>query len=169
MGVLYDVRAGLALAVGVLPVALAGPAPTRRLDRVAALGALTGRATGAALLVMRPAAEMQQLRSIGRVLSVIAGALVAVTFVNADPPNAVYGVAACGAVSAAAGLQRSRWYVTPAFTTFLVFLLLLHADPETAGARFGERVGETLLGVGLAYLFGLALPAIVRRMKRSAL
>lgn len=127
-----------------------------------------GWATGAALLVMRPAAEMQRLRSIGRVLSVIAGALVAVTFVDADPPTAVYGVAACVAVCAAAGTQRSRWYVTPAFTTFLVFLLLLHADPQTAGARFGERVGETVLGVGLAYLFGLALPAIGKRMNRRA-
>jgi hypothetical protein len=28
----------------------------------------------------------------------------------------------------------------------------LPADPETAGARFGERVGETALGIGIAYL-----------------
>jgi hypothetical protein len=40
----------------------------------------------------------------------------------------------------------------------LVFVLLLNADPKTAGARFGERVGETALGIGIAYLFGLLLP-----------
>jgi hypothetical protein len=53
--------------------------------------------------------------------------------------------------------------VTSAFTTFLVFLLLLYSDPHEAGSRFTERVGETLLGVGLAYAFGLALPRLTRR------
>lgn len=126
-----------------------------------------GWATGAALLVMRPAAEMQRLRSAGRVLSVIAGALIAVAFTHAEPANVVYGVAASAAVVVAAATHHSRWYVTPAATTFLVFLLLLGADPETAGARFGERVGETLLGVGLAYLFGLALPGVLRWLRLS--
>jgi hypothetical protein len=53
--------------------------------------------------------------------------------------------------------------VTSAFTTFVVFLLLIHADPHDAGSRSTERVGETLLGVDLAYVFGLAVPAIARR------
>jgi hypothetical protein len=60
-----------------------------------------------------------------------------------------------------AGTHRSRWYVTSAFTTFIVFLLLLHSDPQDSAARFGERVSETLLGVGLACVFGLALPALM--------
>ncbi len=46
--------------------------------------------------------------------------------------------------------------MTAAFSTFLVFLLFLSEDPDAAAARFGERVGETVLGVGLAYLVGLA-------------
>ncbi len=41
-----------------------------------------------------------------------------------------------------------------------MFLLLLFSDPGDASARFGERLGETALGVGLAYLFGLLLPAV---------
>lgn len=121
-----------------------------------------GWACAAALLVMRPAAEMQQLRSAGRVLAVAAGALAAIGLVRLAPPVGWYAVAAVAAVAAAAATHPSRWYVTPAFTTFLVFVLLLYSDPGDAGSRFGERLGETVLGVALAYLFGLALPALAR-------
>jgi hypothetical protein len=41
------------------------------------------------------------------------------------------------------------------------------ANPQDAGSRFGERVGETLLGVAIAYAFGLALPALARRRRRT--
>ena len=75
----------------------------------------------------------------------------------------MYGVAAILAVAGAAATNRSRWYVTAGFTTFLVFLLLLYATPEDAGRRFDERLGETLLGVAIAYVFGLAIPALRRR------
>lgn len=115
-----------------------------------------GWACAAALLVMRPAAEMQRLRSAGRVLAVLAGALAAIGLCAWDPPAAVYGAAIVATVAAAAGTRPSRWYVTAAFSTFLVFLLFLSADPDAAAERLGERMGETLLGVGLAYGFGLA-------------
>lgn len=119
-----------------------------------------GWACAAALLVMRPAAEMQRLRSAGRILAVAIGALVAIGLVRLDPAAGWYGLAAIAAVAGAAGTRRSRWYVTSAFTTYLVFLLLLYADPGDAGSRFAERFLETVLGVGLAYLFGLALPML---------
>jgi uncharacterized membrane protein YccC len=122
-----------------------------------------GWACAAALLVMRPSVEMQRLRSLGRVFAVVAGAAVAVAFVRLDPPATGYSLAAIAALGGAAGTRASRWYVTPAFTTFLVFVLLLYADPHSAGYRFDERVAETLLGGGLAYAFGLALPALARR------
>ena len=122
-----------------------------------------GWACAAALLVMRPAAEMQRLRSVGRILAVAIGALVGSALVRASPPAAVYSLAAIAAVAGAAGTHRSRWYVTSAFTTFLVFLLLLYSNPHTAASRFNERLLETLLGVGLAYVFGVGLPALARR------
>lgn len=121
-----------------------------------------GWACAAALLVMRPVAEMQRLRSVGRIVAVIAGALAAIGLVRLDPAAGWLGLAAVAAVTGAAATRGSRWYVTPAFTTFLVFLLLLHSSPADAGSRFAERLLETALGVGLAYLFGLALPALFR-------
>ena len=44
----------------------------------------------------------------------------------------------------------SRWYITSAFTTFFVFLMLSGTTGETA-AKFNERVGETVLVVVLAF------------------
>jgi hypothetical protein len=116
-----------------------------------------GWACGAALLVMRPAPEMQRLRSVGRLIAVVAGALVAILIVEADVPDAVWSLAVLAAVAGAAATHGSRWYVTPAFTTFLVFLLLLYSDPSTAQSRFNERLLETALGVGIAYFYGLVV------------
>jgi fusaric acid resistance family protein len=127
-----------------------------------------GWATAAALLVMRPAVEMQRLRSVGRLIAVTVGALAAVALVHADPSGGWYAAAAVATIAGAAGTHRSRWYVTAAFTTFLVFLLLLHADPQDAASRFNERVLETVLGVGIAYAYGLLLPALRERRGRGA-
>jgi hypothetical protein len=124
-----------------------------------------GWACAAALLVMRPAAEMQRLRSVGRIVAVFLGAVAAVALVHAGLTAAVYSLAVLGALAGAGGLHGSRWYVVPAFTTFLVFLLLLYSHPQDAASRFGERVLETLLGVGIAYLYGLVLPSLAERPK----
>ena len=126
-----------------------------------------GWACAAALLVMRPAAEMQRLRSVGRVISVAIGALMAILLVRWAPAAWVYSLTAIAALAGASATHRSRWYVTPAFTTFLVFLLLLYGRPQDAASRFSERLLETLLGVGIAYAVGLGIPALARR--RNAL
>ena len=78
-----------------------------------------GWACAAALLVMRPSAEMTQQRSVGRLAA-----------------------------------------VTAAFTTFFAISLLIYADPTEGVSRFNERVLETVLGVGLAYFFGLVVPLV---------
>jgi fusaric acid resistance family protein len=124
-----------------------------------------GWACAAALLVMRPAADMQRLRSVGRLVSVAVGALAAVALVRSTPAAGWYAAAVVVVVAGAAATHRSRWYVTPAFTTFLVFLLLLYSAPQTAQSRFNERLVETALGVGLAYLFGLGIPALLERRR----
>ena len=134
----------------------------------AAIGFLAGLehvgwATAAALLVMRPVAEMQRLRSAGRIAAVLAGAVAAIALLDVSPSAQWYALAAIVAVAGAAGTHGSRWYVTPAFTTFLVFLLLLYADRQDTEHRLLERLGETLLGVGIAYFFGLVVPRLRRR------
>ena len=126
-----------------------------------------GWACAAALLVMRPTAEMQLLRSVGRIIAVAIGALAAIGLVRLGPPAWAYSLAAIVAVAGAGGTHRSRWYVTPAFTTFMVFLLLLYSRPQDAASRFNERVLETLLGVGIAYLFGLGVPALARLLRNG--
>ena len=65
------------------------------------------------------------------------------------------------AIAGAAGTRGSRWYVTPFFTTCLVLVMLLDADPTVANEQW--RFAETVLGVGLAYFFGLLLPRLLRR------
>jgi hypothetical protein len=90
----------------------------------------------------------------------------AIGIVRLGPPAWVYSLAALAAVAGAAATLQSRWYVTPAFTTFLVFLLLLYSRPQDAASRLKERIVETLLGVGIAYAFGLGLPAMARELRR---
>ncbi|MGZ4197039.1 MAG: FUSC family protein [Solirubrobacteraceae bacterium] len=122
-----------------------------------------GWACAAALLVMRPNADMQRLRSAGRIFAVAAGALAGAGLVRLHPAAAIYSLAVIAVIAAAGATHRSRWYVTAAFTTFLVFLLLLYSEPQTATKRFNERVLETLLGVAIAYFYGLAVPALAER------
>ena len=124
-----------------------------------------GWAPAAALFVMRPTEEMQKLRSVGRLVSVLVGALAAVAFLRLGPSTELVAALAVLAIAGAAGTRGSRWYVTPLFTTFLVLVMLLYSEPTVANEqwRFAERVGETALGVGLAYVFGLLMPRLLRR------
>jgi hypothetical protein len=125
-----------------------------------------GWQVAAALLVMRPVAEMQRLRSVGRVVSVAVGAFTAAGVAATSPPDGVYAVAAASVLVAAGATQPSRWYVTPAFTTFIVISLLLYARPEDTAYRVGQRIIETIVGVAIAYLFGLFVPELRRRRER---
>jgi Fusaric acid resistance protein-like len=148
----YGVRLGLAAAI------CAGIGFALHFDHV-------GWATAAALLVMRPEAGVLTLRAVGRPVSVGVGAVVAIALLTLRAPDWLIAVVVVLAVVAATATRGSRWYVTPAFTTFMVFLLLLAADPKQAPDRFGERLGETLLGVAVALVFGLLVPLIARRVR----
>lgn len=124
-----------------------------------------GWATAAAMLVMRPSADMQRLRSVGRVVSVIVGALAAAGLAVLTTAPGWYCVAILAVLTGVAATRPSRWYVTPAFTTFIAISLLLYANPANAQSRFNERVGETLLGVAVAYGFGLVVPTVLQRVR----
>lgn len=121
-----------------------------------------GWATGAALLVMRPARAMLFLRSIGRAASVLIGAFAAAAFALLSAPSAVTAVVVVAVLAALAATQGSRWYIAPGFTSFLALTLILQGSAGTPVDRFNERVLETLLGVGIALIFGAAVPAALR-------
>jgi uncharacterized membrane protein YccC len=76
-----------------------------------------------------------------------------------DVAPVVIAVAVIVALTGLAATRPSRWYVTAGFTTFIVILLLVYGSPEQAETRFLERVVETLLGVGIALIFGVLLLA----------
>ena len=129
-----------------------------------------GWACAAALMVMRPARDVQISRMVGRVASVITGGALAVLLIETSPPTVVYAVSFGLALILAAGTVGSRFYILPTFTTFFVIMLLGFSNPDSAPSRLFERIGETALGVVLALFFGILLPVLMIRLpagKRS--
>lgn len=114
-----------------------------------------GWAPAACLLVARPDVTLLRLRAVGRVIAVTAGAVGGVAAVAAELSGPVIALLTVATVGGAAATRGSRWYVTSGFTTFLVVLMLLLQHPEQSGQKLGERILETLLGVGLALVAGL--------------
>lgn len=151
----YGVRLGVAAALAYLVAAALG------LDHA-------GWAPAACLLVARPSPDLLQSRGVGRVLAVCVGALAAALVLHLQPPDLGYALLTAGVLAACSGTRGSRWYITSAFTTFFVFLMLLLDHPDQTRQKFDERVGETVLGVALAYLFGWLLPGLLRRRAAPA-
>ncbi len=128
----------------------------------------TGWVAGSAGLVSRPRAEMQQFRSIWRVGSILASALIASLFLMLDPAPAVATIVAGIAVACAGGTQPSRAYIAPFFITIVLFILLEYPIPSEIElwSRFAERVLWVLAGVLIAYVVALILTPAVERATR---
>jgi len=126
-----------------------------------------GWATGAALLVMRPAPRLQEGRSVARIVDVLLGASVAIALVTLGAPAWAFSVTIVIAVMCVTATAGSRWYVMPAFTTFLVFVMLLVDSPSDASTRFWERVLETVFGVAVAAVVGLLVPSWLSQNRRD--
>jgi hypothetical protein len=123
-----------------------------------------GWAPAACLLVARPQPDLLRTRGVGRVAAVVVGALAATLVLRTNPPDVVYAAFSLVLLVCAAATAGSRWYITSGFTTFFVFVMLLYDQPGGITQKFNERVGETLLGVVLAYLFGWVLPTMFSRI-----
>ncbi|WP_426310076.1 FUSC family protein [Cellulosimicrobium sp. E-16] len=128
-----------------------------------------GWAPTAALLVSRPRWDALRNRGVGRAVAVLAGALLACAVAATAPPPVVLAAVAVVAIGGAAATAGSRWYVLPFFSTLLVLSLLLVHDDAPSTHWFVERVGETLVGVGLAISAAWLVPRVAARIvARSA-
>jgi uncharacterized membrane protein YccC len=145
-------RYGLVLALTAFTSALAGF--TLNVDR-------PGWVVGAALLVIRPSHELQRIRSIGRIVAVYIGALLAAPLIVFGASDWVFALAAPAALIGVAATHTSRWYISAGFTTFLVIILLTYGESGSTRHFVVERTAETLIGVGIAYFFGLVVPSII--------
>ena len=96
------------------------------------------------------------------------GALIASWLLGQSlPPVVIASLCAISLVTASATIS-SRWYISPAFTTFLVFWSVLYGDPTSTNIEYHfERVLGTLLGVSLAYFFGILIPNISSRIRQG--
>jgi hypothetical protein len=126
-----------------------------------------GWVVGTTLFVMRPDIELQKLQSLWRVVSVIVGALTASYLLTLDLQPLSIAAFSAGALIAAFATHASRWNVTLAFITFISFWAMLYGEPTIAVIKyhFTEQVLTVLLGVGLAYLFGILIPKISSRFR----
>src|SRR5262249_12298508 len=140
---------------------LALTAFTSALAGFALHGDHVGWVVGAALLVIRPSHELQHVRTIGRIVAVYVGALLAAPLIAFGAPGWVFLVPAPAALIGLAAMHTSRWYINAGFTTFLVIILLTYGQSGSVRHFVGERTLETVIGVGIAYVFGLAVPKIV--------
>jgi hypothetical protein len=153
----YGLRLGLAAAVGTALCFSFG-------------AEYTGWIVGSTLLVMRPNDEMMELRGAGRAVSVFAGGVVAAWLLTLDLSPLAIALVGAGGIIAMAATNASRWYVTPAFTTLLILWALLYEQATNANIehRFSQRVLGTLLGIGIAYVFGFLVPKLTRRRTPQA-
>jgi hypothetical protein len=71
---------------------------------------------------MRPDKEVQKLRSVGRAISVFVGAMTASWLLTLNLQPFIIAFLSAGALIIASATHTSRWYITPAFTTFFGFL-----------------------------------------------
>jgi uncharacterized membrane protein YccC len=108
---------------------------------------------------------MLALRSVGRIASVFVGGLAAALLLLAEPSNLAIAVTLWLVLVVMTATSRSRWYVTPAFTSFLILWALLYGTSDTNTVRIDlrERVLDTLIGVAVAYAVAVAVPPLMAR------
>ncbi len=121
-----------------------------------------GWACAAALMVSRPSHEVLVTRGWGRAVSVLVGALLACGVAAMRPPVWLFALLLVLVLALGTAMAGSRWYVFPFFSTYVVLSMLLLEDTATPAHWFVERVGLTLLGVGLALAAALIVPRVAK-------
>ena len=127
-----------------------------------------GWLVGAALFVMRPRKDIEKLRSVGRAISVFVGALIASWLLGQSLSTSSYCIPLCSIINNSISYNfESLVYFTCFYNLF--GQLTVYGDPTSANIeyQFDERVLGTLLGVSLAYLFGILIPNISSRLRQE--
>jgi hypothetical protein len=120
----------------------------------------------AAMLVIRPFQEMTGWRGVGRAISTIVGTVLVIITLNlhlGDPATAI----ACAVVAILTiGARTSKLYITSFGTAFLILTIELHEVSSTASLhQVGRyRIGNNLLGAGIALFYGLLVAWLLVRM-----
>jgi uncharacterized membrane protein YccC len=118
----------------------------------------------AALLVIRPVQQMTGWRGIGRAISTIAGTVAVIITLNLDLGYAATAVACSAIAILTIGARTSTLYVTSFGTAFLILTIELHqASTETVNQVGRYRIGNNVLGAGIALFFGLLVPWVLER------
>ena len=135
-----------------------------------ALGYLLGLAhvawaSAAAMFIMRPDPGLLASRAVGRTVATFAGVVAAGLLLRRGPAELALAAAA---VAAMVAVRTSRWYVTSAGSGLIVLLISGVEHPRPFAVSFADRLLETALGAGLALLFGVAVPAGLRRARAAA-
>ncbi|EMG28738.1 hypothetical protein LFLEISCH_04125 [Listeria fleischmannii subsp. fleischmannii LU2006-1] len=115
---------------------------------------------------MRPLRDMQEMRSVFRVISVFIGVILVYFVMISGASNIALVGTAVFMLVLASGLHESKIYIMPLFITYIVFTFMLVADGQRDATHWwllSERLLWVASGVVIAYVFGLLLPKVFKK------
>ncbi len=119
----------------------------------------------AAMLVIRPLSQMTGWRGVGRAISTIVGTILVIITLNLDLGYPATAVACAVIAILTIGARTSKLYITSFGTAFLILTIELHEVSSTASLhQVGRyRIGNNVLGAGIALLYGLLVAWLLAR------
>jgi Fusaric acid resistance protein-like len=115
----------------------------------------------AAAFVMRPDPGLLASRALGRALATLAGVCAAAVLFQRGLGEAALALVTVFTVSAMIATRTSPWYVTSAGTGLLVLLMSGISSTQQLQLSFHDRILETVIGAGLAMVFGVIVPRLL--------
>ena len=115
-------------------------------------------AAAACAFVMRPDPGLLASRALGRALATLLGVCAAAVCFKQGLGEAALAAVTVFTVSAMIATRASPWYVTSAGTGLLVLLMSGVSSTQQFQLSFHDRILETVVGAGLALVFGVLIP-----------
>lgn len=129
--------------------------------------AFVGWTATATLLIMRPYAGMVKSRSFWRALATVMGGIFAVVAIILQMPNIVTAMLVLAIMVLIIGTSSSNWWLMPFGTAFFVLSLSLIGETEAEIIKTTGwlRIIDNVVGALIALLFGLVIPALLKRVQ----